>query len=40
MAAALGRVAARQLQEPLLHIALDFDLTRPGWLGPGMEGSL
>jgi hypothetical protein len=36
MAASLGRIAARQLQELLLNIALDFDLTRPDRLGPGM----
>jgi hypothetical protein len=37
MAASLGRIAAGQLDEPLLDVALDLDLTRPGGLGLGVQ---
>jgi hypothetical protein len=40
MAAALGWVAASQLEQLLLQVALDFDLVRAGRLRPGVNGGL
>jgi hypothetical protein len=40
MAASQGGIAARQLEEFLLDLPLDFDLARPGRLGPGVQSGL
>jgi hypothetical protein len=37
VATAIGRIAASQLDQPLLDVSLDLDLVRPWRLGPMVE---